>query len=137
MTIRMYITKIRTQATCRGRLREKKNLTSGTSLNPYPVIICPENVICLLCLLHIFKCIPDCFYFGSIDTINPDLGFRPFIHRQVVFVFNVPPTAKVIWRRGPQFKVSSDRLLKLGIEPATPGLQGKWFMHYTTAASTR
>ena len=21
-----------------------------------------------------------------------------------------------------------------GIEPATPGLQGKWFIHYTTAA---
>ena len=49
----------------------------------------------------------------------------------VVFLFNVPPTAKVIWRR---LKVSSDRLLKPGIEPATPGLQGKRFIHYTTAA---
>ena len=29
----------------------------------------------------------------------------------VVFVFNIPPTAKVI----------SDRLVKPGIEPATPG----------------
>ena len=27
--------------------------------------------------------------------------------------------------------VSSDRLVKLGVEPATPGLQGKWFIHYT------
>ena len=36
--------------------------------------------------------------------------------------------------RGPQLKVSSDRLLKPGIEPATPGLQGKQFIHYTTAA---
>ena len=35
---------------------------------------------------------------------------------------------------GPQFKVSSDGLVKLGIEPATPGLQGKWLIHYTTAA---
>ena len=26
---------------------------------------------------------------------------------------------------GPQLKVSSDRLMKPGIEPATPGLQGK------------
>ena len=35
---------------------------------------------------------------------------------------------------GTQLKVSSDRLVKPGIEPATPGLQGKWFIHYTTAA---
>ena len=35
---------------------------------------------------------------------------------------------------GPQLKVSSDRLVKPGIEPATPGLQGKRFIHYTTAA---
>ena len=34
----------------------------------------------------------------------------------------------------PRFKVSFDRLVKPGIEPATPGLQGKWFIHYTTAA---
>ena len=37
---------------------------------------------------------------------------------------------------GPQLKVSSDRLEKPGIEPATPGLQGKWLIHYTTAAPT-
>ena len=37
---------------------------------------------------------------------------------------------------GPQVKVSSDRLVKPGIEPATPGLQGKRFTHYTTAAPT-
>ena len=36
---------------------------------------------------------------------------------------------------GPRLKVSSDRLVKPGIEPATPGLQGKRFIHYTTAAS--
>ena len=54
----------------------------------------------------------------------------------VVFVFNVPPTAKVIiWRRGPRLKVSSDRLVtEPGIEPAIPGLRGKRFIHYTTAA---
>ena len=34
---------------------------------------------------------------------------------------------------GPQLKVSSDRLVKPGIEPAAPGLQGKRFIHYTTA----
>ena len=34
---------------------------------------------------------------------------------------------------GQRLKVSSDRLVKPGIEPATPGLQGKWFIHYTTA----
>ena len=50
-----------------------------------------------------------------------------------VLVFNVPPTAKVIWRRGHGL-VSSDRLEKPGIEPATPGLQGKWLIHYITAA---
>ena len=35
---------------------------------------------------------------------------------------------------GSQLKVSSDRPEKPGIEPATPGLQGKWLIHYTTAA---
>ena len=35
---------------------------------------------------------------------------------------------------GPRLKVSSDRLVKPGIEPVTPGLQGKRFIHYTTAA---
>ena len=34
----------------------------------------------------------------------------------------------------PRIKVSSDRLVKLEIKPATPGLQGKWFIHYTTVA---
>ena len=38
--------------------------------------------------------------------------------------------------KGPEFKVSSDRLVKPGIEPATPDLQGKRFIHYTTAAPT-
>ena len=38
-------------------------------------------------------------------------------------------------KTGPRLKVSSDRLVKLGIEPATPGLQGKQFIRYTTAAS--
>ena len=36
----------------------------------------------------------------------------------------------------PRLKVSSDRLVKSGIEPATPGLQGKRFIHYTTASPT-
>ena len=35
---------------------------------------------------------------------------------------------------GPRLKVSSDRLEKPGIEPTTPGLQGKSLIHYTTAA---
>ena len=35
---------------------------------------------------------------------------------------------------GPRLKVSSDKLVKPGIEPATPGLPGKRFIHYTTAA---
>ena len=35
---------------------------------------------------------------------------------------------------GPWLKVSPDRLVKLLNEPATPGLQGKRFIHYTTAA---
>ena len=36
---------------------------------------------------------------------------------------------------GPQPKLSSDRLEKPGIEPATSGLQGEWFIHYTMVAS--
>ena len=35
---------------------------------------------------------------------------------------------------GPQLKVSSGRLVKPVIEPVTPGLQGEWFIHYTTVA---
>ena len=35
---------------------------------------------------------------------------------------------------GPRFKVSSVRLVKTGFEPVTPDLQGKPFIHYTTAA---
>ena len=35
---------------------------------------------------------------------------------------------------GAQFNVSSDRLVEPGMEPVTPGLQGKWFIHYTTEA---
>ena len=35
---------------------------------------------------------------------------------------------------GPGLIVSSDKLVKPGIEPATPGLQGKRFIHYTTVA---
>ena len=38
---------------------------------------------------------------------------------------------------GQRLKVSSDRLVKPGIEPATPGLQGKRLIHYTTAAPPR
>ena len=34
---------------------------------------------------------------------------------------------------GPLLNVSSDRLVKPGIKPVTPGLQGKWLIHYTTA----
>ena len=37
---------------------------------------------------------------------------------------------------GLRLKVSYDRLVKPGMEPATPGLQGKRFIHYTTAAPT-
>ena len=35
---------------------------------------------------------------------------------------------------GPRLKVSSDRLVKPGIKLPTPGLEGKRFIHYTTAA---
>ena len=38
---------------------------------------------------------------------------------------------------GRRFKASSDRLMKPEIEPATPCLQGKWLIHYTTAAPTK
>ena len=50
----------------------------------------------------------------------------------VVFLFNIPPIAKVIWRHGQGLK-SFQQTGKPGIEPATPGLQGEWFIHYTSA----
>ena len=49
-----------------------------------------------------------------------------------MFVYNVSPTAKVIWRRGHGLKSHST-----GIEPGTPGLQGRRFIHDATAASNR
>ena len=42
-----------------------------------------------------------------------------------LFVLNVPTTAKVISRRGPQLKFSSNRLVKPEIKHTTPGLQGE------------
>ena len=57
-----------------------------------------------------------------------------FVVVVVVVVFNVPPSAEVM-ETGSRLKVSSDRLVKMGIEPATPGLQGKRLIHYMTAAS--
>ena len=36
---------------------------------------------------------------------------------------------------GPQFKVSSERLEKPGIEITTPGLEGNWLNPYTTEAT--
>ena len=38
---------------------------------------------------------------------------------------------------GSRLKASSDRLVKLGTGTATPGLQGKRFIHYTTVAPYR
>ena len=46
-------------------------------------------------------------------------------------VFNVTTNSRGCM--GPWLKVSSNRLVKPGIEPVTPGLHGKWFIHYTTA----
>ena len=49
-----------------------------------------------------------------------------------LFVFDVH---KQLWpyrAYWPQFKVSSDRIEPC-IEPSIPGLQGEWFIHYTTA----
>ena len=37
--------------------------------------------------------------------------------------------------KGPQLKVSSNRLMKPGIVPVAPALQGKCFINYTTAAA--
>ena len=58
-----------------------------------------------------------------------------FQNREIrVFVFNIPPTAV---ETRPQLKVSSDRLVKLGIKRATSGFKGEWFIRYTTAAPYR
>ena len=36
---------------------------------------------------------------------------------------------------GPRFRISSERLEKPGIEPTTPGLEGKQLSHYAMEAS--
>ena len=41
-------------------------------VDPFPVIFfCPEYVVCLIRLLHIFKCTTECFYLG-INHYDPD-----------------------------------------------------------------
>ena len=47
----------------------------------------------------------------------------------LVFVFNIPPI-----KTRPQ-PISSYRLVKPEIKPTIPGLQGEWFIHYTTSAT--
>ena len=54
----------------------------------------------------------------------------------VVFCVYPPTNSLGHMETGPQLKVSFDRLVKLEIEPVTPGLQGNWLIHYTTAAPT-
>ena len=69
------------------------------------------------------------------STKCPYKHSKPYLPgSECVFVFNVPPTAKVIWRLRPRLNVSSDRLVKPGNQPAIPGLQGKLFIHNATAA---
>ena len=48
-----------------------------------------------------------------------------------------PTNSLGIMETGPKPKVSSDRLVKLGIEPATPDLQGEQFIHYITRGPNR
>ena len=50
-------------------------------------------------------------------------------------VFYIWPTTKIIWAEDHGL-VTSDRLNKPGIKPATPGLQSEWFIHYNTALQT-
>ena len=78
----------------------------------------------------------DCQYDQTLESKVNDLGVKGQCQIYltglmcfVIFVFNVAPTATVIWRLGHGLKS-----VKLGVEPATPGLQGKWFIHYTMAA---
>ena len=61
-----------------------------------------------------------------------------FINQNICCGYSKEPSHLVVVvfvfiETGPQLKVSSDRLVKSGIEPATTGLQGKRFIHYTTA----
>ena len=48
-----------------------------------------------------------------------------------IFCPDVSPTAKVILRQGHSLKVSSNRLVKPGIQPATSGLQVEKFIFTT------
>ena len=40
---------------------EKKSADNNKCMKIYPVFNLPENVVCLFCLLHIFKCASDNF----------------------------------------------------------------------------
>ena len=135
-----------------SKVRRKGKLTadsSGTGRSDLTVI-CDENSGNNL-LNDLIDSNCDTGYYSEVqyngDTCSNNCGKLLFYPSQfistsrldykwvvVVFVLSVPPTAKVIWRWGHLLKVSSDRLVKLGIEPVTPCLQGEWFIHYTTAA---
>ena len=50
-----------------------------------------------------------------------------------LFVFNLPPTAKVIWRLDHSLNLIR-QTVEARDQTAYPGLQRKWFIHYDTAA---
>ena len=50
-----------------------------------------------------------------------------------MFVFKVPPTAKVIWSWGHVLRVLFDRMEEPGIKLSTSGYKA-WFIHYATPA---
>ena len=71
--------------------------------------------------------------FSNLSSSNPEM--TPLTQNIICdyeFGFNALPTAKVIWRQGPQLKVSSDRLEKPGTEHGdlNPVLQGEWLIRY-------
>ena len=57
----------------RSMLAGKELIQTFRSFNPYPTtIFCPENVVCFLCLLHIFKCNCILDFFMEVNNMNPD-----------------------------------------------------------------
>ena len=113
------------------------------NFHPCECLVQTKFCICIIIIIIIYLLfLKKCFQSNTGDFLikvfySLNMCFKKITFQLLLcFVFNVPPTAKVIWRRRHGL-VLFDRLVKPRIKPATPGLQGKRFIQYTTAAPIR
>ena len=76
----------------------------------------------LLISVRLSQSLPKCVKFLRVIYEIWILG-KVSLKKVSEFVFNVSPTAKVMWRQGHHLRVSSDRMEEQGIKLWTPGFK--------------